>query len=61
MLMFAPARPQLWRETGLIHAHLENLRAAALALENYLQLTGADDPRRAEAHELLAGLRKRLN
>jgi regulator of sirC expression with transglutaminase-like and TPR domain len=61
MLMFAPARPQLWRETGLIHAHLENLRAAALALENYLQLAGADDPRRAEAHELLAGLRKRLN
>ncbi|MDX1711035.1 MAG: transglutaminase-like domain-containing protein [Rhodovibrionaceae bacterium] len=61
MLMFAPAHAQLWREAGLIHAHLENLRAAALALENYLELAEAGDSRRHEAAELLSNLRKRLN
>jgi regulator of sirC expression with transglutaminase-like and TPR domain len=62
MLMFAPSRAGLWREAGLIHAHLENIRAATLALEHYLELGGvADVKRRQEARNLLSSLRRRLN
>jgi regulator of sirC expression with transglutaminase-like and TPR domain len=62
MLMFAPSRAELWREAGLIHAHLENVRAASLALEHYLELAGTHEAqRRQEALNLLNELRRRLN
>jgi regulator of sirC expression with transglutaminase-like and TPR domain len=60
MLMFAPGEAYLWRETGMIHAHLGNLRAAVLSLENFLEL--GDDP--ASLHEaagLLQKVKARLN
>lgn len=60
MLMVAPAVAGLWREAGLLHAHHDNLRAAVLALEHYLELAG-QDPQRAEAERLLRQLRGRLN
>src|SRR3546814_10317494 len=31
MLMIAPERAGLWREAGILHAHLDNMRAAILA------------------------------
>lgn len=37
MLRFAPEAAALWRETGLLHARLENLEAAVSALEEYLR------------------------
>jgi len=60
MLMVAPGVAGLWREAGLLHAHHDNLRAAILALEHYLELAGGD-PQRAEAERLLRQLRGRLN
>lgn len=60
MLMVAPGVVGLWREAGLLHAHHDNLRAAILALEHYLELAG-QDPQRAEAERLLRQLRGRLN
>jgi regulator of sirC expression with transglutaminase-like and TPR domain len=61
MLLFAPDQAALWREAGLLHAHLGNLRAAIDALERFLVVaaeTGAD---RHDAAVLLQSLRARLN
>ncbi len=60
MLMFAPATPDLWCDLGLAQARLGNLRAAVVALDNFLQL-GGRDPRRAEVFALLQQLRRKLN
>jgi len=61
MLLFAPDQAPLWREAGLLHAHLGNLKAAIEALERFLSAaaeTGAD---RHDAAVLLQSLRARLN
>ena len=60
MLAFAPAHAPLWREAGLLHAHLGNLQAAVDALERYL----AQEPggrQRQDAVALLQKLRRQLN
>lgn len=60
MLLFAPEQAPLWREAGLIHARLGNLRHAANALEAYLDLGTASDERRQVA-QLLQEVKSRLN
>lgn len=60
MLLLDPGEGALWREAGLLHLRLDNLRAATFALENFLELAPAD-PRRGEAAALLARLRGKLH
>ena len=60
MLMIAPDHGELWREAGGLHAHLGNLRAAAIALETSLKLV-RDGPARQQAAALLQKVKTRLN
>ncbi len=60
MLMIAPDHGELWREAGGLHAHLGNLRAAAMALENSLVLV-LNGPARQQAAALLRKVKARLN
>jgi regulator of sirC expression with transglutaminase-like and TPR domain len=60
MLMIAPERAVLWREAGLLNAHVGNLQTAILALETYVQRETRDGPKR-EAAELLAELQRKIN
>ncbi|MEX0758560.1 MAG: transglutaminase-like domain-containing protein, partial [Tistlia sp.] len=60
MLLLEPSDGPLWREAGLLHRRLENLGAAILALDRFLELA-PEDPRRPEAARLVAELRARLN
>ncbi len=60
MLMFAPGNAPLWCDMGTVQAQLGNLRAAMVALEQFLELAD-DDPRRSEASTLLQRLHHRLN
>lgn len=60
MLMIAPDRGGLWREAGILHSHFDNMRAAIMAFEHYLELSGPE-PGREEIAELLAQLRTQLN
>jgi len=59
-LMFAPRLAGLWREAGLLHANLDNLRAAIMALEQYLDL-GSDPAGIEEARRVLGEIKTRLN
>lgn len=61
MLMIAPGRAGLWREAGVLHAHLDNMRAAILAFEHYLELAAPGDGGRHEVAGLLRQLRRQLN
>jgi len=60
MLLFAPAEIGLWREAGVLHAQLGNLRAAMAALERFVAAApeGAD---RREAAILLQAVRGHLH
>lgn len=60
MLMIAPERGELWREAGLLHAELDNLRAAAMALTNYAELAAGPEQLR-DAAMLLQKVKTRLN
>ena len=60
MLMFAPGEARLWHEAGVLHAHLGNLRAAAMALEHFLEL-GRDARAKHDAAALLQRVKTRLN
>ena len=60
MLLIAPDQAGLWREAGLLHAHLSNLRAAIVSLEHFLELAPTGSQAQ-EASELLRQLRNRLN
>ncbi len=60
MLLFAPDKPELWRETGLFHARLDHIKDAVRALEEYLRRCGADEAR-YNTSMLLQELRARLN
>jgi len=60
MLMFAPERAALWKEAGILHSHLENMRAAIMAFEHYLELAG-QEPDRQSIAALLQQLRTQLN
>jgi regulator of sirC expression with transglutaminase-like and TPR domain len=60
MLLFAPDHAALWREAGLLHAHLDNYRAAIAALEEFLRRDGGEAARHRTA-ALLQQLKARLN
>jgi regulator of sirC expression with transglutaminase-like and TPR domain len=60
MLLFAPDKPELWRETGLLHARLDHIKDAIRVLEEYLRRCGTDETR-YNTSMLLQELRARLN
>lgn len=60
MLMLAPDLADLWREAGLLHHRLGNLRAAAAAFEQFV-LRAPDGRARHQAAALLQQLRTQLN
>ena len=60
MLMLAPDLAELWRETGMLHRHLGNLRAAGAALEQYV-VRAPDGVARHQAAAILQQLRAQLN
>jgi regulator of sirC expression with transglutaminase-like and TPR domain len=60
MLLFAPEQAPLWREAGLVHGRLGNLRHATAALETYLGLAPSPDERR-HAAQILRDLKDKLN
>jgi regulator of sirC expression with transglutaminase-like and TPR domain len=60
MLMLAPDLPELWREAGLLHAQLGNMRAAAAALEQVV-LRAPDGMARHQAAAMLQQVRSKLN
>ncbi|HMB75276.1 MAG TPA: transglutaminase-like domain-containing protein [Kiloniellaceae bacterium] len=60
MLLLAPEKAESWRELGLLHSHLGNLRAAILAFENVLQLSD-DHALRQDAAQQLQALKTQLN
>ncbi|HSK40905.1 MAG TPA: transglutaminase-like domain-containing protein [Arenibaculum sp.] len=60
MLLFAPGEPGLWREAGLLHAHVGNLNAAVGALDTFMDLS-TNEPLRHQTALLLQQLRNRLN
>ncbi len=60
MLLFAPGRPEMWRDLGLMHAHVGNVGAAIDSLETFLE-RGSGDLERHRAAALLQELRMRLN
>lgn len=60
MLMFAPDQAALWREVGMLHVRLDNLRAAIAALEQFMQREAGDAPRHHVA-ALVQDLKAKLN
>lgn len=60
MLLFAPDQAPLWREAGIVHARLGNLRHGADALETYLGLAPSAEEQR-HAAQLLRELKDKLN
>jgi len=60
MLMMAPEAPDLWRESGVLHARAGNLADAVTALETALHL-GPDRTTRQAAVDLLDRIRGQLN
>lgn len=64
MLLFAPEHIGLWRESGLLNAHLGNLTAGIEAFETFLrigQARGASPQLLDHTRTLLRQLRGRLN
>jgi regulator of sirC expression with transglutaminase-like and TPR domain len=60
MLMLAPDLAELWREAGMLHRHLGNVRAAGAALEQYV-LRAPEGAARHQAAAILQQLRAQLN
>ena len=60
MLLFAPEEAMLWREAGLLNAHIGNLNAAVGALETFMTL-GVNDLLRHQTALLIQQLKTRLN
>ncbi len=60
MLMISPGSAALWREAGVLHVELGNLRAGILGLEQYLQL-GGEAPDRHQVAGALQQLRAQLH
>ncbi len=60
MLMLAPDLAELWREAGLLHARLGNMRSAAAAFEQVV-LRAPDGMARHQAVAMLQQLRSKLN
>ncbi|HXP04342.1 MAG TPA: transglutaminase-like domain-containing protein [Stellaceae bacterium] len=60
MQMLAPDLAELWREAGLIHAQLGNMRAAMSSIEQFVA-RAPDGPARHEAAVMLQQLKTKLN
>jgi len=60
MLLFAPEEGGLWRELGLLHARLDNVKTAIAALEEHMRFN-AGDKARYRTSALLQELRARLS
>ncbi len=60
MLMLAPRQAIFWREAGLLQAKLENIRAAIMATETFLDLS-EDTAARLEAARFLQTIKAQLN
>jgi len=60
MLMLAPDLAELWREAGILHARLGNMRSAAASLEQFV-LRAPEGMARHQAAALLQQLRSKLN
>jgi hypothetical protein len=60
MLAFAPEEAQLWREAGMIEAHLGNLKRAIGLIETYRDKSSGEAQRR-QAAVLLQQLAQRLH
>src|SRR5215469_11545026 len=60
MLMLAPDLAELWREAGMLHARLGNMRAAAAALEQFV-LRAPEGKARHQAAAMLQQLKAKLN
>jgi len=60
MQMLAPDFAELWREAGIVHAQLGNMRAAAATLEQFV-LRAPDGMARHQAAAMLQQLRSKLN
>jgi regulator of sirC expression with transglutaminase-like and TPR domain len=60
MLMLAPDLAELWREAGMLHRHLGNMRAAGAALEQYI-VRAPEGSARHQAAAILQQLRAQLN
>lgn len=64
MLLFAPDHPALWRESGLLNAHLGNLGAAIAAFEQFITIgsrIGASAQLLQQTAQVIQQLRSRLN
>lgn len=60
MLWIAPLQAELWRESGILNAKLENILAARRALTRYLELA-ENDQQRQRAARLLQELGQQLH
>jgi regulator of sirC expression with transglutaminase-like and TPR domain len=60
MQILAPDLADLWREAGLVHAQLGNMRAAMTAIEGFIA-RAPEGSARHEAAVLLQQLKTRLN
>lgn len=60
MLLIAPNATALWRESGLLNARLDNVKAAVAALEEFMRRDSGDTTR-YRTSVLLQELRGRLN
>jgi regulator of sirC expression with transglutaminase-like and TPR domain len=60
MLMLAPDLAELWREAGILHRQIGNIRAAAADFEQYI-LRAPDGAARYQAAAILQQLRGQLN
>jgi regulator of sirC expression with transglutaminase-like and TPR domain len=60
MLWIAPLQAELWRESGILNARLENILAARRALTRYLELA-ENDQQRQRAARLLQELGQQLH
>lgn len=60
MQMLAPDLAELWREAGMLHAGLGNMRAAVAALEQFV-VRAPDGMARHQAAAMLQQLRSKLN
>lgn len=60
MLLFAPETPALWRESGVLHSRLGNVKDAVAAFEEYLRRETRDSGR-YRVSMMLQELRARLN
>ena len=60
MQMLAPELAELWREAGVLHTRLGNMRSATAALEQFV-LRAPDGMARHQAAAMLQQLRSKLN